>query len=384
LRDLTNAVLKIQVAMKLSFQKLFFILIVIFGLFAILMLAKPVLIPLSLALFISFILLPVVKKLEGWGLNKLLSAFVPILTVILILAGSITLFSAHIMRLSDQLEDFKGQILNVLTDAIVYINNNVNLLDDLNREELVVKGKEWINESGGSFIQSAFSSTAALLTGLFATIIFTFLILIYRVGLTKAFVAFGDDENKSKILGMLKNIQKVGQKYLSGMFLLIIVMGLINSIGLWIIGIDSPFLFGFLAGVLVIVPYLGTPVGAILPILYAFMTSDASWVPIAVIIFFWVMLTVESNYLNPKIVGSSVNLNPLVAILSLLIGAKVWGIAGMVLFLPFAAMFKVVCDEFEQLKPIAMIMSDNISGDKNRKCGNSKWIEKIKRWFRNK
>jgi predicted PurR-regulated permease PerM len=370
--------------MKLSFQKLFFILIVIFGLFAILMLAKPVLIPLSLALFISFILLPVVKKLEGWGLNKLLSAFVPILTVILILAGSITLFSAHIMRLSDQLEDFKGQILNVLTDAIVYINNNVNLLDDLNREELVVKGKEWINESGGSFIQSAFSSTAALLTGLFATIIFTFLILIYRVGLTKAFVAFGDDENKSKILGMLKNIQKVGQKYLSGMFLLIIVMGLINSIGLWIIGIDSPFLFGFLAGVLVIVPYLGTPVGAILPILYAFMTSDASWVPIAVIIFFWVMLTVESNYLNPKIVGSSVNLNPLVAILSLLIGAKVWGIAGMVLFLPFAAMFKVVCDEFEQLKPIAMIMSDNISGDKNRKYGNSKWIEKIKRWFNNK
>ena len=370
--------------MKLSFQKLFFTLAFIFGLFAVMIIAKPVLIPLSLALFISFILLPVAKKLEDWGLNTLLSAFVSILTVILIIAGSITMFSAQIISLSDQLSDFKGQVLNVLSDALVYLNNNVNFTDNLNREELVVKGKEWINESAGSLIKNAFSSTTSFLAGLFATIIFTFLILIYRVGLTRAFVAFGDDENKSRIFSMLRNIQKVGQKYLSGMFLLIIIMGLINSIGLLIIGIDSPFLFGFLAGFLVIIPYLGTPVGAILPILYAFMTSDHKWVPIVVIIFFWVMLTVESNFLSPKIVGSSVNLNPLVAILSLLVGAKVWGIAGMVLFLPFAAILKVVCEEFEQLKPIAMIMSDNISGNNRGESGKSKRIEKIKGWFKNK
>jgi predicted PurR-regulated permease PerM len=72
-------------------------------------------------------------------------------------------------------------------------------------------------------------------------------------------------------------------------------------------------------------------------------------------VLFWGIQTIESNFLNPKIVGSSVNVNALVAILSLLIGAAVWGIAGMVLFLPFAAMLKVVCEEFDQLKPIAMI-----------------------------
>lgn len=166
--------------MKLSFKNLFFILAFVFGLFAVFLLTKPILIPLSLALFISFILLPVVKKLEGWGLNKLLSAFVPILLLILIIAGSITLFSAQIMSLSDQLDDFKRQILSAFSDAVVFINNNVNFIDDLNRDELVEKGKEWINKSAGSLIQNAFSSTAAFLTGLFATIIFTFLILIYR------------------------------------------------------------------------------------------------------------------------------------------------------------------------------------------------------------
>ena len=370
--------------MKLSFQKLFFILAFIFGLFAVLEFAKPVLIPLSMALFISFILLPVVKKLESWGLNRLLSAFISMLMVFIIVGGGITLFSAQIMSLADQLDEFTEKIMKTLSEAVVFINNNINFIDELNRGEMVEKGKEWIKESSGSLIQNAFSSSAAFLTGLFTTIIFTFLLLIYRVGLTKAFVAFSDDENKSKVFRMLKNIQNVGKQYLSGMFLLIIILGFANSIGLLIIGIDSPFLFGFLAAALSIVPYIGTTIGATIPVLYAFMSSDSIWVPVAVIILFWSIQTIESNFLSPKIVGSSVNVNALVAILSLLIGASVWGIAGMILFLPFAAMLKVVCEEFDQLRPVAMLISNDISADNNKKPKTHKWIKKIKGWFKKK
>jgi predicted PurR-regulated permease PerM len=370
--------------MKLSFQKLFYVLVFIFGLFAVMVFAKPVLIPLSMALFISFILLPVVKKLEAWGLNKLLAAFLSLLMLFIIIGGSITLFSAQIMSLSDQLDDFTVKIMKTLSEAIVFINNNINFIDDLNREDLIEKGKEWVNESSGSLLQNAFSSTAAFVTGLITTIIFTFLILIYREGLTKAFVAFGDDENKGKIFRMLKNIQSVGKKYLSGMFLLIIILGFANSIGLWIIGIDSPFLFGFLAALLSIVPFVGTTIGATIPVLYALMSSDSLWTPVAVMVMFWGIQTIESNFLNPKIVGNSVNVNALVAILSLLIGAAVWGIAGMVLFLPFAAMLKVICEEFDQLKPIAMLISNDISDDKKKEAKTSKWIEKIKGWFKKK
>lgn len=370
--------------MKLSFQKLFYVLVFIFGLFAVLVLAKPILIPLSMALFISFILLPVVKKLEKWGLKKLLSAFVSILMVVIILGGTITLFSTEIMSLSDQLHDFSGKIMKTLSDVVVFFNNNINFIDDLNRDELVENGKEWIKESSGSLIQNAFSSTASFLAGLFSTIIFTFLLLIYREGLTKAFVAFGDDENKNKIFRMLKNVQSVGKKYLSGMFLLIIILGFANSIGLLIIGIGSPFLFGFLAAILSIVPYVGTTIGATIPVLYAFMSTDSIWVPVAVMALFWGIQLIESNFLNPMIVGSSVNVNALVAILSLLIGAAVWGIAGMVLFLPFAAMLKVICEEFDQLKPLAMLISDDISGENRKKPKTSKLIEKIKGRFNKK
>ncbi len=113
------------------------------------------------------------------------------------------------------------------------------------------------------------------------------------------------------------------------------------------------------------------------------MSSDSLWVPLAVMFMFWGIQIIESNFLSPKIVGSSVSVNALVAILSLLIGATVWGIAGMVLFLPFAAILKVICEEFDQLKPIAMLISSDIS-DNIKEPIASKWIEKIKGWFKKK
>ncbi len=168
------------------------------------------------------------------------------------------------------------------------------------------------------------------------------------------------------------------------MFLLIIILGFANSIGLWIIGIDSPFLFGFLAAILSIVPYVGTILGAIIPVLYAFMSTDSIWVPVSVIALFWGIQTIESNFLSPKIVGGSLNVNALAAILSLLIGASVWGVAGMILFLPFASILKVICEEFDELKPVAMIISNDVSGDSKDESKTSKWLEKIKGLFKKK
>lgn len=368
--------------MTLSFQKLFFVLAFTFGLFAVMIVAKTVLIPLSMALLLSFILFPMVKQLENWGLNRLFSAFFTLLVLFVVIGGGITLFSAQIVNLSDQFQDFTGKIMNTLSDVVVFINDNVNFIDELKREELIENGKQYLKESSGTLIQNTFSGSASFFAGLISTIIFTFLFLIYRKGLTAAIVAFAEDDNRSKIFRMLKNIQSVGQKYLSGMFLLIIILGFANSLGLWIIGIDSPFFFGFLAAILSIIPYIGTTIGAIIPVLYAFMTSDSLWSPVAVIILFWGIQLIESNFLSPKIVGSSLNLNALAAILSLLIGASVWGVAGMVLFLPFAAILKVICEEFQQLKPVAMLISDDISSNTESSSNSFKWIDRVKGWFK--
>ena len=351
--------------MKLSFQKVFYALATVFVLFAILILAKSILIPLGFALLMAFILFPLTKKFESWGMNKILAAFLSILTVILIIGGGIFLFSTQLIELSKEFSKFQDRIIRAFADVTVYINKNVNIISNLEKNELSDKIKDWINDSKGLLISKTFTTTTTFLAGLLGTIIFTFLILIYRKGLTQAFIGFSPEDKRERVLNMFKSVQKVGQKYLSGMILLISIIGLANSLGLWIIGIDNPFLFGFLGAVLSIVPYVGTASGAIIPILYAFVSYDSLWPVIAVAILFWAVQLISDNFLSPKIVGGSLDINALAAILSLIFGALVWGVAGMILFLPFAAMLKVICEEYEELKPIALLIGNQNYKEKN-------------------
>jgi len=364
--------------MAISFQRLFYVVGFVFGLFAIMIFAKSVMIPMSMALFLSFILLPVVKKLERLGLSTTLATGLTLFVTFILVAAGVALFSAELIDLSIALSDFSGKIMRSLTEALAYINEHFKVLGEFNRDEVIAQGITWIKSSSGYLVQNTFSSTASFLTGLFSTLIFTFLLLIYRKGLTDAFVAFGKEQHRAQILGMLQNIQRVGKQYVSGMFILIVILGFANSIGLWIIGVDSPFLFGFLAAALSIIPFVGTTLGAILPTLYAFMSFDSLWVPFAVAVMFWAIQVVESNYLNPRIVGQSMQVNALVAILSLLIGGAVWGIAGMILFLPFAAVLKVICTEFTQLRPLAMLISSDISNQESSTHHSIKqWVQKL-------
>lgn len=370
--------------MHLSFQKLFFIIASVFGIFAILILAKPVLIPLAFAFLVAFILFPVCQKLEAWGANKIFAAFLSMFSLLLIIAGGLYLFSTQIIDLSENLTEFKGKILEIFTDLTLFINQNFPFVPEFERGELLEKIKSGLSNSAGALVGQTFSGTAAFFTGLITSIVFTFLILIYRDGLVNALVQFFPADHREKAHGMFKSVQQVGQQYLFGMFIIVLVLGFTNSIGLLIIGIDNPFLFGFLAAILAIIPYAGTLIGAAIPVLYAFMSYDSIWMPLSIIIFFWVVQFLESNVLTPKIVGGNLKVNAFTSILSIIIGASVWGVAGMILFLPFAAMLKVVCEEYIELKPLALLIGETNYADSEEEDKPGvlkKWAQKIKGWF---
>jgi predicted PurR-regulated permease PerM len=367
--------------MHLSFQKLFYIIATLVGLFAILILAKTVLIPIAFAFLVACILLPVARKFESWGINEIAAALLSVFALLITIAGSIVLFSNQIIRLSKNLSEFKEKILEVFASATIYLNANIGLLPELEQGEILEKLNIWVSESGGLLLTQTFSGTAGLIVGLLTAIVFTFLILIYRNGLVRALVSFYPVQNRVKAFNMFKSIQQVAKQYLFGMMVIILVLGLVNSIGLWIIGIDSPFLFGFLAGILTLIPYAGTLLGAAITILYAFVSYDSIWMPITIAIFFWFVQFIESNFLSPKIVGGNLKLNAITSILSIIIGATVWGVAGMILFLPFVAMFKVVCLEYEELKPVALLIGEHNSEDETGDQLYKGWITKLKSRF---
>jgi predicted PurR-regulated permease PerM len=368
--------------MHLSFQKIFYALAAAFLYVAALILTKDILIPLVFALLLAFVLLPLALKFEQWGASRIFATFYTLISVFFAILGVIFFFSSQLYAVVTDITDIKDKILIVLADGTLYANSYLNLMSEIDKESLINGIKNWFATSMQWLLGQTFSSSASFLSSLFLTVVYTFLLLIYRSSLTHAVLKFYETPEKSKALQMLKSIQIVGKKYLSGLLIIVLVLGFLNSIGLYFIKIEHPFLFGFFAALLAIIPYIGTLAGALIPMLYAFVAYDSMWMPVQVAGWFWFIQLLESNILSPQIVGGSLKVNALVAILSILIGAAMWGLAGMILFLPLTAMFKVVCEHYPELQPIGLLIGEqNKRKNAEEISRREKWRIKIKSWF---
>lgn len=366
--------------MYFSFRKIFFALASVIMMFAVLILAKVLLIPLGFALLLAFILLPLGQKFESWGTSRIPAALLAISLVLIVLVAGIGFFSNQIIQLSQEFTHFQDRVIKTIGELSILFNEHLSFLGALDENELYERIKSWLDESTGFLMRQTFTSTATFVTGLVATVIYTFLLLIYRTGLVRAMTHFYPPEFRSRAVAMFRKLQQVGKKYLVGMLILVLVIGLVNSVGLWIIGVDNPFLFGYLGALLSIIPYVGTFIGALLPILYAFIAMDSLGMAVAVAVLFWFVQLLSDNLLSPKIVGGSLRINALAAILSLIIGALVWGIAGMILFLPFTAMLLVVAEEYPQLRPLALLIRNQVS--ESDSSGTGQRVQQFLRWVR--
>lgn len=107
-----------------------------------------------------------------------------------------------------------------------------------------------------------------------------------------------------------------------------------------------------------IIPYIGSVAGSSVVVLYTLVTSDSLLMPIIVAIFFIVMQQIDSYILTPKITGSKIQLNALFTIMALLLGSLVWNVAGMILFVPFLGVAKIIFDHVDSLKPYGNLIGD--------------------------
>lgn len=350
--------------MSISLKQLFYAIACMAGLFVLLYFGRPVLVSLSIALLFSFILYPVTTKLEAWYFGRISAAMISLVLTVGLIAGILYLFSTQIVNLMSDFTDFEKKLTTLSENIISYINNSISIIPHMDEGVIMDTSQKWVEESGGDIVSDTFNRTASIVSGVFIIIVYTFLLLIYRSGLKQVFVIASNSKHKEKVSEMINRMQKVGQNYLLGMSIMIAILGTANSLVLLIFGIDHAFFFGFLAAVLSIIPYVGTTIGASIPTLYAFMTHESYWVPLGIAITFWFIQLIESNFLSPKIVGGNLNVNALAAILSLIVGGYLWGVAGMALFLPLTAIFRVFCNSFEELKPVSLLLGGELYGEK--------------------
>src|SRR5688572_20780936 len=318
-------------------------------------LASDIVVPLAAAAFLSVVMLPIVKKLERKKLG-------PSFSIIIVLAGTVVILSLLIWLVVDQVVGLVNDLPNLQAKFENYINSVSNTLRRDFGVSLSDQNKFLAEavKTGGAYLGDVLVSTTNTLSVLIQIPIYIFLILIYRDKFKDFFLSLipGDSEFIWK-----KDMEKVVQGYISGLTLVTFIIASLNCIGLLALGIDHAIFFGILSGVLTIIPYVGIIIGALFPVIMALITKDNIWYTISVIIVFAVVQFLEGNFITPRITGSKVSINALAAIIALVIGGKILGIAGMILAVPGIGVLKILLSHSEHLRPFVILLEDKDSSN---------------------
>jgi len=322
----------------------------------VLQVGSSIILPVIFAIILAIFLRPLEKKIQALVHWKFLSITLCYLSLIIPIILITTLFSIQFMNILDSLPSIGESLESGMDKILSQLKNWIPLI---NTDKLLSSDNQNLLKPLG-FIGKGFATTTSFLTSLGLTLIYSFFFLYYQNNIKKFLLFQFKKKSRPEIKQTLIEIKDTIQAYLSGVGVVILVLAVMNSIGLSIIGIEYALFWGLLGGLLAIIPYVGTLLGGLLPFLFALSTADASWQPIAVLVYYSLIQILEGNLITPKIVGDKVDINPLFAILSIVFFGSFWGIAGVILALPVISILKIVLANFEETKAYAMLLSTEL------------------------
>jgi predicted PurR-regulated permease PerM len=333
------------------------ILLAVFLMGIILYTGRSLFIPLSFALLISFILYPICKWLEKKGFSKTMAILINLTLLTILLA-------AIIFLLFNQLNNFRTEWPLLQTKLLEsYQQFSTYLASEWGVSQ--AQQNQWLsqfseNSSAHLFglLQQTVSASIVSIVLLLLIPIYSFLILYYRSRLLKALVLLLPRRYSNGIAEIIQLAIGSYYGFIKGMLLVYLIVGVLNSVGLLVLGIQHAILFGCIAAILTFIPYVGIMVAALFPITLAWITYNSIWYPIGVIAIFAFVQYLEANLIFPWAVARKLNLNTLMTIIAIIIGGILWGAAGMILFVPFAAILKLVAERIEGGEGLAVLLGD--------------------------
>lgn len=342
--------------------------------------AKAVLVPILIAGFLAVLISPLASWLQRKGLGGALAALISLLALLALIFGVVYFFYNQILSFSRDLEGLETRFGELLAGLNNFLTTHLDGVVPISMDSLKDVVFQQIYDNMNVLTQGVLA-TAGTLTMAFIVPIYIFLFILYRSFIIEFFKKAFSKKHKDKVENAISKIKDVVQNYIKGAVIVMLILAVLNSIALYSLGIKHALLFALFAAILNVIPYLGPFLGAIFPIFFALLTKDSLWYPFGVFLAFYVIQLFESNLFTPKIVGGQVAMNPLMTIIALFIGNFVWGLAGMILFIPGMAILKVIFDEVEGTEAYGFLLgavNNKNSADK----GNTKakaWADKIQK-----
>ncbi|MDP1802950.1 MAG: AI-2E family transporter [Bacteroidota bacterium] len=343
-------------------------LLVVFLLFLGVYLAKKILIPLSIAGLFAMLFLPFCKWMEGKKLPRALAAFICLLTLVSVISAVFAMLAWQISGLTGDLEIIKQRSVEAGISIQEFIFDQIGI--SLEKQDKVLSTQ--IPFFSG-ILQNVAGSISSILTNFVLILVYVLFLLYYRGHIKQFLLRFASPSQKNEMEKVIYRVAHVSQQYLLGLSKMIFCLWVMYGIGFSIIGVKNALFFAILCGVLEIVPFVGNITGTTITIFVSLVQGASLPMLLGIAGIYAVTQFIQGWVLEPLILGPQVKINPLFTIIALVVGGSVWGLSGIFLAIPLMAMFKIVCDHIEPLKPYGFLI-----GEVPKK--NPGFIKKITKW----
>lgn len=307
---------------------------------------------LFIALALAYILNPAVGFLERKGIKRPFGILIVFAAALTVCAG-FTIFmvasiSAEFSKMQLNLPAYARHLYEITPPAVKgYLNIETPDKLALRMNELLQQARSAAPDLLKpllTFLQNALTSTVSVILAVLGYLIIPVYLfyLLFDLPRLKSFVeSFIPERFRTVYSKKLAEIDTVLSGFVRGQLSVCAILALLYSIGLYFIGIDLAIAIGTLAGVTFIIPYVGTIIGICLSVVMALLKFNDILHPLLCLGWFGLVQALEGMVITPKIVGDTVGLHPLVAIVALLIGGQLFGIIGMLLAVPLTAVLQV-------------------------------------------
>jgi len=289
-------------------------------------------------------------KFRGKPLNLWLRRFMALLVIVVVVDVIVQIFVSNI---SDILEHY-AEYQATLNARIMALGNQIGL------PEITQSIK---NQLGGLNIQRILED---LLTSISAMVGNIFLIIIYAIFIlleehhfsAKLALIFKHPWQVEKMQRVVDQIYVSTNKYVAVKAFVSALTGIAAYVVMVIVGVDFAFLWALLIFALNFIPYIGSIIATLLPALFSIVQFGSLWP------FFWVfggitiIQNVIGNYLEPVVMGKSLNLSPLVVVITLSFWGFVWDLLGMLLAVPITSILLIIMAQFPATRPMAILLTE--------------------------
>lgn len=312
-----------------------------------------ILLPLVWAVFISLLILPLTDKLEQLKFPRWLAIITVLLVVTVVIVLILYLLSMQVAGLLGDIPEVTSTLAAWSSDLQGLLETRLRISHELLTQQALSSISQII-QTGLTEVRNSLYSVFRLITVISVIPLYIFFMLYYRDQFYRGTLQLVEHHLQTQ--SIFNKTMKVVQKYLRGLVIVTLIVAVLFYIVLTVFNIKYAFFFAIFLAFFNLIPYIGVFVSSVVVVLYSVATSDTLFYPVLILISLWLIQLLENNLITPYVVGSQVKLNPLVALIAIFAGASIWGVSGMILFIPIVGVLKVIFDEFEHLKPFGVLL----------------------------